>query len=265
MKSGPSTLAGSRATRHEQRTASDQTGIEQNDTRDDAGNERAKGPELACRPREVQAGEREALAIAWQGRMAAAAQQAREAGRLSASWARAVDAFIQPALPWRVLLSRYMMSAARDDYSYQRLSRREGHAVMPRLATGEVNVCIAIDTSGSIHQAELAEFTAEVDSLKSQIRARITLLACDERLDARSPWTFESWESVSLPSALSGGAGTSFVPVFEWAARAQYRPDVLVYFTDAEGDFPSVVPDYPVVWLVKGKARVPWGERIQLN
>jgi predicted metal-dependent peptidase len=64
---------------------------------------------------------------------------------------------------------------------------------------------------------------------------------------------------------LSGGAGTSFVPVFEWAARAQYRPDVLVYFTDAEGDFPSVVPDYPVVWLVKGKARVPWGERIQLN
>ena len=136
---------------------------------------------------------------------------------------------------------------------------------MPRLATGEVNVCIAIDTSGSIHQAELAEFTAEVDSLKSQIRARITLLACDERLDARSPWTFESWESVSLPSALSGGAGTTFVPVFEWAARAQYRPDVLVYFTDAEGDFPSVVPDYPVVWLVKGKARVPWGERIQLN
>ena len=29
--------------------------------------------------------------------------------------------------------------------------------------------------------------------------------------------------------------------------------------------FPAQAPDYPVVWLVKGKGMVPWGERIQLN
>jgi predicted metal-dependent peptidase len=197
--------------------------------------------------------------------MAAAAQQARKAGRLAASWTRLVDELIQPALPWRVLLARYMMSAAREDYSYARLSKRDGNALMPRLASGDVDVCIALDTSGSIKAGELAEFAAEVDALKSQIRARITLLACDERLDERAPWTFQAWEPVLLPQALTGGAGTSFVPVFEWATRAQYRPDVLVYFTDAEGEFPPVAPDYPVLWLVKGKACVPWGERIQLN
>jgi predicted metal-dependent peptidase len=265
MKSSLSTTAGSWLRQDEQDSAAELISIEESDTCDDAGNERAKGPRLARRPLEVQAGEREALAMKWQGRMAEAGQHARQAGRLSASWTRLVDELIEPALPWRVLLARFMMSAARDDYSYQRLSRREGLAVMPRLATGEVDVCIAIDTSGSIQQSALAEFTAEVDSLKSQIRARVTLLACDERLDTRSPWTFQAWEPLSLPPTFSGGGGTTFVPVFEWIAGTQYRPDVLVYLTDAEGEFPSIAPDYPVIWLVKGKAGVPWGERIQLN
>jgi predicted metal-dependent peptidase len=38
-----------------------------------------------------------------------------------------------------------------------------------------------------------------------------------------------------------------------------------VYFTDAQGDMPRVPPNYPVLWLVKGGASVPWGLRIQLN
>jgi len=38
-----------------------------------------------------------------------------------------------------------------------------------------------------------------------------------------------------------------------------------VYFTDAEGLFPEVEPNYPVTWLVKGKATVPFGVRVQLN
>jgi predicted metal-dependent peptidase len=44
-----------------------------------------------------------------------------------------------------------------------------------------------------------------------------------------------------------------------------HRPDLLVYFTDGEGEFPPAAPPYPVIWLVKGPASVPWGERIQLN
>jgi predicted metal-dependent peptidase len=43
------------------------------------------------------------------------------------------------------------------------------------------------------------------------------------------------------------------------------RPDLLVYFTDALGEFPAREPVYPVLWLVKGKATVPWGQRVQLN
>ncbi|MGZ8267463.1 MAG: vWA domain-containing protein [Burkholderiales bacterium] len=232
---------------------------------DDAGDERRTRSVAAAEPGALAPDEREALARRWQSRVAAAAQHARRAGRLSSSCARAVDDGIQPQLPWRVLLARYMVARARDDYSYQRLSRRDGSALMPRLASGELNLVVAIDTSGSIGDPEIADFAAEIDALKSQLRGRITLLACDEGLDERAPWRFESWEPLEMPSDLRGGGGTSFVPVFDWVEREHMRPDALVYFPDAEGDFPAEAPTYPVVWLVKGRAAVPWGERIQLN
>ena len=216
-------------------------------------------------PRRLSPDEREALAQQWRGRAVTAGQQARRAGRLPSSWARTVHELSQPRLPWRALLARYMLGTARDDYSWQRPSRREGAALLPRLSAPAVEVCVALDTSGSIAEGELAEFAAELDALKAQVRARVTLLACDERLDERSPWTFEPWESVSVPDALGGGGETRFEPVFEWLERVHARPDLLVYFTDAEGAFPAHAPPFPVVWLVKGRAPVPWGERIQLN
>jgi len=53
--------------------------------------------------------------------------------------------------------------------------------------------------------------------------------------------------------------------VFEWIEREAAHPDALVYFTDGEAAFPKLAPHYPVLWLIKGKAPVPWGRRIQLN
>jgi predicted metal-dependent peptidase len=236
------------------------------DSWDDAGNERGCSPGRALLPpRDTGVTEREELVQRWQNRIVSAAQQARRAGRLGESWLRLVDRLIQPQLPWRVLLERFVRSVARDDYSFQRPSRREGDALLPRLASGEVDLCVALDTSGSIAAEEFAQFASEVNALKGQIRARVTLHACDERLDPRGPWEFEPWETIVLPRGISGGGGTRFVPVFDWIGRAQRRPDLLLYFTDAEGEFPGHAPAYPVIWLVKGRGRVPWGERIQLN
>ena len=53
--------------------------------------------------------------------------------------------------------------------------------------------------------------------------------------------------------------------MFEWLEKHEVSPDLLIYFTDAEGEFPQQQPMYPVIWLVKGRETVPWGQRIQLN
>ena len=201
----------------------------------------------------------------WKSRLAAAAQAARQAGKLSQSMLRLVDELLSPQLPWRALLARYMMNAARDDYSFQRTSRREGDALMPRLYSQTVNVIVALDTSGSVTREELQAFLSEIDALKAQVRAQVTLHACDDKLDPAGPWTYAMWETMALPEQVSGGGGTDFRPIFDWVRQEQLNPDLLVYFTDAEGRFPQAEPPFPVVWLVKGKAPVPFGVRVQLN
>ncbi|HHH39256.1 MAG TPA: hypothetical protein ENK50_06765 [Sedimenticola sp.] len=209
--------------------------------------------------------EQETLSIQWQQRLAGAAQQAMQAGKLGGSLARMVDHLLQPQLPWRMLLARYLTTSARDDYSYMRPSRREGEFILPSLRSQQVDLVVALDTSASIGDGEFAQFLGEIDAIKGQMRARITLLACDAALAEAGPWEFEPWEEFKLPAAFRGGGGTSFRPVFEWIERRGLQPESLVYFTDAEGEFPETEPPYPVIWLVKGKRPVPWGQRIQLN
>ena len=209
--------------------------------------------------------EAETLNIQWQQRLAGAAQQAMQAGKLGGEMARMVDHLLQPQLPWRLLLARYMTATARDDFSYMRPSRREGDFILPSLRSSQMELIVALDTSGSIHDEEMGEFLAEINALKGQIRARVTLLACDSQLAEEAPWIYEAWDEFDLPEKISGGGGTSFKPVFEWVEQQGQQPDMLVYFTDAEGAFPENEPAYPVIWLVKGKHKTPWGQRIQLN
>jgi predicted metal-dependent peptidase len=159
-----------------------------------------------------------------------------------------------------------MTSLARDDYSYTRPSTRRGDpAIYPSLRSSQVDIVIALDTSGSISPEEMQAFITEIDAIKGQMRARIILHACDVALSENGPWTFEPWEEFTLPDDIQGGGGTDFRPVFKWADVLDRMPELMIYFTDAEGKFPETAPYYPVIWLVKGKHPIPWGQRIQLN
>lgn len=236
------------------------------DETNSAGKSPQAAPESgAPQPPPLSSTERDTLAVQWQQRLAGAAQQALQAGKLGGALARLVDHLLQPQLPWRMLLARYLTSIARDDYSYMRPSRREGNAILPSLRSHHLELTVVLDTSGSVTEAELNEFLAEVNAIKGQMQARITLHSCDTQLAADGPWQVEAWEELKLPRTFQGGGGTSFLPPFTWAERQDRQPDLLVYFTDARGEFPAQEPAYPVLWLVKGRSPVPWGQRVQLN
>jgi len=239
---------------------------EDNSDKGDGQGKKREGPpeEGEGEPDPLTPQEIESLSLQWQQRMASAAQQAIQAGKMGGSMARMVDHLLQPRLPWRMLLSRYMTMVARDDYTYMRPSSRRGDpAVYPSLRSAQLNIVVALDISGSISNNEINEFMSEVDSIKAQMRARITLLVCDSKLDG--PWLFEPWDEFSMPKKFKGGGGTSFKPVMQWAQAQDEAPNLIVYFTDAQGEFPEKEPAFPVVWLVKGKTPVPWGQRVQLN
>ncbi|WP_456372334.1 vWA domain-containing protein [Thiolapillus sp.] len=223
-------------------------------------------PDSSSQPPPLTTEEKETLEIQWQQRMAGAAQQAMQAGKMDGAMARMIDHLLQPRLPWRMLLARYMTSVARDDYSYMRQSRRsQGDAILPSLHSSQVDIVVGMDTSGSIKDREIQEFLSEISALKGQMRARVTLIPCDARIAEGAPWVFEPWEELQLETEISGGGGTDFRPVFQWVEEQGMKPEILVYFSDLEGQFPELAPAYPVLWLVKGKEKPPWGQRIQLN
>ncbi len=220
----------------------------------------------ASKPKPLTTSEMQDLEAQWQKNLAGAAQQAMQAGKMGDALARLVDHFLQPQLPWRMLLAHYMTASAREDYNYARpSSRRSSEAIFPSLRSGQLNVTVVLDTSGSISDDEIAEFLGEVNGIKGQIRARVTLLSCDQEV-ADPPLVIEPWEELKLQTDIcKGGRGTSFIPAFEYAEKQEVPPDLLLYFTDAAGEFPQYPPNYPVLWLIKGKNSVPWGQRIQLN
>lgn len=217
-------------------------------------------------PPTVNPGDMELLAAQWRQRLAAAAQQAMQAGKLSEEMARLVDIVLQPRLPWRSVLAQYLAATARNDYSYTRPSSRRGDpAIFPGMRSEEIDLVVAVDTSGSISDDEIGHFFTEINAIKGQIRARVVLLACDNRINEPFPMVYEPWESFDCEPEIRGGGGTDFRPVFDWISHQDTQPQALVYFTDACGSFPELEPQWPTLWLVKGKQSVPFGSRIQLN
>jgi predicted metal-dependent peptidase len=229
-------------------------------------NQGKSNSDLASKPPPLGMDEVESLAAQWQKNLASSAQLANQSGKLDGKWSKLVGLFLEPRVSWRNLLAQYLSNLAKDDFSYARGSRRStGNAILPSLHSSQVTIAIALDTSGSISDEEINEFSSEINTLKSMVRAKVYLFAADNKCHPKAPWIYDSWEELNLPKQLGGGGGTDFNPVFDKLETLDTNIDLLVYFTDAKGIFPKSQPNYPVIWLVKGSEQVKWGQRIQLN
>ena len=123
---------------------------------------------------------------------------------------------------------------------------------------------LAVDTSGSIDEAQLQRFAAEVGSVLEQCPATVHLLYCDLAITRRELFQRQDPPILLKPK---GGGGTDYRPVFALIEQVGIQPDCLVYLTDLVCDiFPQATPVYPVLWLHVGNGgtRPPFGEVVPL-
>ncbi len=166
---------------------------------------------------------------------------------------------------WRRRLDRHLVRLARTDFTYLRPSRRStDDYLLPALSQHRLDLVVGLDISASVPDEDLAAFLHELEAIKGQIHARITLHACDNRLAAGGPWISEPGQPLEWPS-LQGRGGTDFRPVFDWIERRGGRPDCLLYCTDGDGRYPGRAPPFPVIWLVTGRRTPPWGEVVRMH
>jgi predicted metal-dependent peptidase len=64
---------------------------------------------------------------------------------------------------------------------------------------------------------------------------------------------------------MTGGGGTSFVPVFKKVEELGITPALLIYFTDGYGTFPDEPPPYPVIWVMTEDVTPPFGEVVKVE
>ena len=124
-------------------------------------------------------------------------------------------------------------------------------------------LAVALDTSGSIDEALLGRFLAEIAAMCAFNQRNLVLLIGDAAVHtiAEIDWT-EVTRELSVIK-YTGGGGTDFRPLI--AAANEYEPDALVYLTDLYGET-GEEPDFPVIWATHGAAgTAAWGEQIKLK
>ena len=187
-----------------------------------------------------------------------------------------------PQVDWRQELRNYCKTA-KPSRSKTTLSRpKRKHISIAGAVTSDhpgrrknpsYRIVFAIDTSGSVSNAELQEIFGELRGILScNEGTEVTVVECDTRIGRI--YDLESVKEVD--TNVSGRGGTSFDPVFAWikgdlawqTKRCSNVPDLLIYATDGECSLPPVdirIPPNKMLWLISSRGRVPsegyWGMR----
>jgi len=124
-------------------------------------------------------------------------------------------------------------------------------------------IALAVDTSGSIDESLLKRFAAEVAAVLVQSEPLLRLIVCDADVHQIHDLSGREGAKMLREFMFRGGGGTDFRPAI--AEAAKWKPDLLIYLTDLEGDAGDE-PAFPVLWAVpEGKAEAPWGKIVELS
>lgn len=147
--------------------------------------------------------------------LAQAQQVARKAGKLGGDVDRLVQTIIQPSASWRDMLQRFIRSQARDGYSWSRPDRRHAwrEMILPsRYSQALGEIVVAVDTSASFRDDELAIAVAETATIFTEVRPKaVTVIYGDTKVTRTQ--RFEAFDQFELRPV--GGGGTRFQPVFD--------------------------------------------------
>jgi predicted metal-dependent peptidase len=186
-----------------------------------------------------------------------AAAQAAGAGNVPGNVQRMIGSLTAPQIGWRELLQQQIQSTIKSDFTFARPSRRGWHmdAILPGMRPEEtIDVCVAIDTSGSISDNDLRDFLSEVKGIMDAYQDyRIKVLTWDTEVYNPQDFTADNNTDISEYEP-GGGGGTDPHCVWEWLKENDVQPKKLIMFTDYQffGWSPEQVQDYcDTVWIIK--------------
>ncbi len=194
--------------------------------------------------------------------VADSANRARMRGKLPGHLKELIDGVLQPKLNWKLILEDMICSQAKTDFTLFPANKKYlwRGIYLPGITGTEINIAVAIDTSGSISSQQMNGFLAEVKGIcDSYDEYTIYLMTCDAQI--HQTWELHPFDS--LPMLLEGRGGTDFRPPFKEAEKFPFITS-LVYLTDGNGPFPDVPPSFSTIWVSTTDVDYPFGLVIRL-
>lgn len=163
------------------------------------------------------------------------AARANGAGNLPAGIKRMMDSLLNPQLDWRELLAMHIKSVLKNDYTFQRFSRKglESGIFLPGMDNDQtIDIAIAIDMSGSISDTMARDFLSEVKGIMDQYTDfKIHLFCFDTQVHNPQEFNMSNMDDF-MYYELAGGGGTDFDCCWNFMKDRDIQPQRFVMFTD---------------------------------
>tara|TARA_B100000073_G_scaffold29577_1_gene22630 strand:+ start:498 stop:1745 length:1248 start_codon:yes stop_codon:yes gene_type:complete len=161
------------------------------------------------------------------------AAQVAGAGNVPGGVKRLIKDLTEPKMDWRTMLDQQITSVIKNDFTWMKPSRKawDVDAILPGLKNDTtVDVCIAIDTSGSIEDKQLKTFLSEVQGIMSQYTDYKIQLWCFDT-EVHNPEMFTPDKDLA-DYQLGGYGGTDFMANWKFMKDEGIEPKKLIVFTD---------------------------------
>lgn len=161
--------------------------------------------------------------------------QAAGAGKVPAEINRMIKEWTESKIDWRALLQQQIQSVIKNDYSWTRPSRKGWHtgAILPGTKFDEtIDICVAIDMSGSISTNQAKDFLGEIKGIMEEYKEfSIKLWTFDTNV--YNPEDFNEYNVDEFTEyKINGGGGTDFMVNWEFMKEEEFVPKKFIMFTD---------------------------------
>lgn len=163
------------------------------------------------------------------------ASQSAGAGNTPGEIARMIKNLTEPKMNWREILQQQIQSTIRNDYTFSRPSRKGWHtgAVLPGMNFDEtIDICIAIDMSGSIGNTQAEDFLGEVKGIMDQYKDyNIKVWCFDTKVYNEEDFSADDGKDI-VDYQIMGGGGTDFMCNWTYMKENDIQPKKFLMFTD---------------------------------
>jgi predicted metal-dependent peptidase len=176
-------------------------------------------------------------------------EASRNRGTVPAGLERWAKKHRESKVDWRKLLATYIkrayaQKAGKNDYTYQRISRRDyGEVIMPSTYEPIPSVSVVIDTSGSMGEKEIGMALGETAKILKQAGSRegVNVICVDAAVHTAKRVYSDRQIQVK------GGGGTDMRVGIAEALKGKPRPDLVVVITDGYTPWPEQKPKAAIV------------------